>query len=73
MRPLPCSAVGTEGAVPPGVAADDGAAMHFVDETLHAVIASRPAARAYRIARGDDGAAVESALPTRLLAEDTGG
>ncbi len=32
-----------------GWAADDGAALHFVDEGLAAAVSSRPAARAYRV------------------------
>lgn len=56
-----------EGRIPPGVAADDGAALHFVDETLAEVVTSRPNARAYRLAlRG--GAVQEEALPFRFLA-----
>ena len=61
----------SEGRVPPGYAADDGAALHFVDEALQGVVTSRPAAGAYRIDRADDGAAFETALPVRLLTEGT--
>jgi len=35
--------------LPPGHAADDGAALHFIGTTLHRVITSRPQARAYRV------------------------
>jgi len=56
-----------DGTVPGGYAADDGAALHFVDEALHEVVASRPAARAFSVQRADAGA-VETALPSRLLA-----
>jgi peptidase E len=34
---------------PPGYAADDGAALHFVGTELREVVASRPDARAYRV------------------------
>jgi peptidase E len=39
------------GKLPPGYAADDGAALHFHGQRLHAVISSRPYARAYRVER----------------------
>lgn len=55
-----------EDKVPPGYAADDGAALHFVDEALHAVVASRPTALAYRLDRVDS-LVRETSLPTRLL------
>jgi peptidase E len=54
------------GKVPRGYAADDGAALHFVDETLHEVVVSRPAARAYRLEQAD-GAVTETALAARIL------
>ncbi|MBE3590143.1 MAG: peptidase E [Firmicutes bacterium] len=55
-----------EGRIGPGWAADDGAALHFVDRELKAVVSSRPAARAYRLERVG-GRAVETALETRYL------
>jgi len=56
-----------EGHVPAGYAADDGAALHFVDEALAEVVVARPGAAAYRLtAEGD--AVIESALPARVLA-----
>jgi peptidase E len=48
--------------LPPGYAADDGAALHFVGTELRAVVASRPGARAYRVERG-----VETPLEPRPL------
>ena len=54
------------GQVPPGYAADDGAALHFVDEALRAVVASRPAARGYRLDRVD-GVVREDVLDIRVL------
>ena len=33
----------------PGLALDDGAAAHFIGDTLHRVVASRPQAAAYRV------------------------
>jgi peptidase E len=54
------------GRIPPGYAADDGAALHFVDDSLAEVVASRPAARAYRLAI-EEGVVAETALPQRVL------
>ncbi len=51
---------------PAGYAADDGAALHFADGRLVEAVASRPAARAYRVQRGAGGV-VERELPTRYL------
>jgi peptidase E len=56
-----------EGALPDGYAADDGAALVFRGTELAEVVASRPAARAYRVTRGPTGDTVETALPTRYL------
>jgi dipeptidase E len=65
-RPLYQRLVG-EGELPAGYAADDGAALVFRDQVLEEVIASRPAARAYRVEPGPDGTAIETELPTRYL------
>jgi dipeptidase E len=56
-----------EGRLPPGYAADDGAALVFRDGELHSVVASRPDARGYRVEPGPDGAAIETELETRYL------
>ena len=56
-----------EGRIPPGYAADDGAALHFIDDELAHVVASRPTANAYRLTVAH-GAAIETALPARLIA-----
>jgi len=56
-----------EGALPAGYAADDGAALVFDGPHLVEAISSRPDARAYRVERGTDGVAVETAIPTRYL------
>lgn len=52
--------------IPEGIAADDGAALHFVDETLVDVVTSRPKARAYRLQAGAAGVE-EVELPGRFL------
>ncbi len=65
-RPLYQSLVAS-GELPPGYAADDGAALVFRDGILHAVVSSRPSAAAYRVEPGPDGTAVETRLETRYL------
>ncbi len=57
----------TRGLLPDGFAADDGAALVFRGTELAEVVASRPAARAYRVVRGPAGEAIETELPTRYL------
>ncbi len=56
------------GRIKPGFAADDGAALHFKDEALHAVVSSRPNARGYRFdLQAGAAAVVETPLETRYL------
>jgi dipeptidase E len=50
----------------PTLALDDGAAAHFVGTRLKKIVASRPKARAMRVALSK-GAVVEKALPVRYL------
>jgi peptidase E len=54
------------GEVLPGLAIDDGAAVHFVGDEIHRVVASRPGATAYRV-RAENGAVREEALPAEFL------
>jgi peptidase E len=49
-----------------GFAAEDGTALHFVDERLERVVSSRPAARAYEMS-AVDGRVERNALPTEYL------
>jgi peptidase E len=51
---------------PAGYAADDGAALHFIDGALHEVVSSRKEAAGYRVERSG-GQVVETRLPTRYL------
>lgn len=51
----------------PGYAADDSAAVVFRGTDLDECVASRPDARCYRVSRNDDGAVIETELPTRYL------
>ncbi len=56
----------TSGEVGDGLAADDGAGLHFIGTDLHAVLSSRPNSKAYRL-RLQAGRAVEEELtPTYL-------
>jgi dipeptidase E len=56
-----------DGGIGSGIACDDGAGAHYIGRELHAIVASRPAARAYRVTR-DGAAAREVVLETKLLA-----
>ena len=55
------------GELPPGLAVDDGAGLHFVGTELQEVVAGVPGARAYRVEPTAEGAA-ETPLPARQLA-----
>ncbi|WP_374352276.1 Type 1 glutamine amidotransferase-like domain-containing protein [Chitinimonas sp.] len=50
------------GAMPDSWAADDGAALHFIDEQLHRAVCSRPDAKAWRITRSEPGLVCEKAM-----------
>jgi peptidase E len=56
----------TSGRVPDGVAADDGAALHYIDGRLAQAVVSRPRARAYHV-RKSGRRAVETVIPARVL------
>ena len=51
----------------PGIAADDGCAIHYIDTVRHAVISSRPTARAFSLTRTNGGEVQESALEAAIL------
>ena len=55
-----------ENAILPGYAADDSAALHFINGKLHKVVASRPHALGYRLGRRN-GEVVEEPLATEYL------
>jgi peptidase E len=55
------------GALPPGYAADDGAALLYAGRRLVECVASRADARVVRIAPDDFGGVREDELPVRLL------
>jgi dipeptidase E len=54
------------GAVPPGFAADDGVALHFVDDALHDVVSARPRARAWWVDRRNGRARETPIAPRRI-------
>jgi dipeptidase E len=62
-RPVYLEAVRT-GQIPPGYAADDGAALIFRGRTLDEVVSARPQARAYEV----DGSGERALAPRRLEA-----
>ncbi|MCH4825459.1 peptidase E [Planococcus halocryophilus] len=43
-----------QGTLQPGIAADDGAAVHYIDQEIKKVVSSRPAAKAYRVFQGGE-------------------
>ncbi|MDE4086817.1 peptidase E [Planococcus maritimus] len=51
-----------EGQIKPGLAADDGVALHFIGPDLNSAVSSRPDAKAYRVGKG-----YEHELETRFL------
>ncbi len=55
-----------EGILMDGWAADDGAALHFVDERVDGAVSSRPESRVYRVFRSN-GDVQEEELSTRYL------
>ena len=56
-----------DGALPGGLACDDGAGAHFVDDGLAEVVADRPDAGAYRVDPDGAGGFTEAAIPVRFL------
>ena len=56
-----------EGSGVSGYAADDYAALHFVDGALREVVSSRPGALGYRVAKGAGGVLRATPLATRYL------
>ena len=65
-RPL-FQALVADGTLEPGLACDDGAAAHFIDDDLAEIVADRPGAHGYRVDRTADGTARETTLDTRIL------
>jgi peptidase E len=65
-RPI-YQALVASGELLPGLAADDGVALHYVDGALQEIIASRATAQAYRLEPDGQGGCVETPLPARRL------
>jgi len=59
-----------EGALPGGIACDDGAAAHFTDDALSELIADRPTSGAYRVAASPNSRVTETPLEVRYLETD---
>ncbi len=57
------------GTLRPGIACDDGAAAHFIDDSLAEVVADRPDAHGYLVECSGGGSAIETVVDTRLLAD----
>jgi peptidase E len=56
-----------EGALPPGLACDDGVGAHYIDDTLTEIVADRPEGGAYRVGPDGSGAVTETELEARFL------
>jgi dipeptidase E len=54
------------GELPGGLAADDGAAVHFIDDKLHIAVSSRPEAKVYHV-KLKEGILQEEVLQTQYL------
>ena len=67
-RPVYLDAV-ARGAIPGGYAVDDGVGLRFAGPELVEAVSSRPAGRAFRIERSEDGEAVETPLAVRYLGD----
>ena len=65
-RPLYQSLV-AGGALPAGIACEDGAAAHYADDGLAAIVTDRPAARGFGVEPAAAGGASETALTSRFL------
>jgi peptidase E len=65
-RPLFTSLIAA-GALPAGIACDDGAGAHFVDDELDAVVGGLPGAAGYLVGPDGAGGFTETALAARPL------
>jgi peptidase E len=71
-RPL-YRALVAAGTLPAGLACDDGAAAHYVDDSLAELISDRSGASAYLVTPDGSGGTTEESLPTRFLGESSPG
>jgi peptidase E len=65
-RPLYQSLVASR-TLPPGIACDDGAAAHYIDDDLAEIVADRGPARGYRVDWTHGGRAAETVIDARVL------
>jgi peptidase E len=65
-RPLFTSLIAA-GGLPAGIACDDGAGAHFVDDELEAVVAGRPGAAGYLVRPDGTGGSTHTTLAARPL------
>jgi peptidase E len=65
-RPLFTSLV-ADGVLPAGIACDDGAGAHFVDDELDAVVTGLPGAAGYLVGPDGAGGFTQTTLPARPL------
>jgi len=56
-----------DGTLPAGLACDDGAAAHYVDDSLTELISDRPGATAYQVTPDGSGGSIEEPLAIRFL------
>jgi peptidase E len=67
-RPL-FTALIAAGQLPPGIACDDGAGAHFIDDRLHAVVSGLPRSAGYLVGPDGSGGFTETALAATPLPE----
>jgi peptidase E len=58
-----------EGALPGGLACDDGAAAHYIDDAVAEMVADRPDAAAFRVEQDGAGGFTETELDVRFLGD----
>ncbi|MCK1999204.1 peptidase E [Psychrobacillus psychrodurans] len=51
--------------IKPGIATDDGVAIHYIDEKIYKIVSSRPAAKAYKVSY--DNHLIETEIETEYL------
>jgi peptidase E len=68
-RPLFSSLIAS-GALPPGVACDDAAGAHYIDDDLAMVVTGRPGAQGHRVEPDGSGGVNHLPLPSLPLAAD---
>ena len=56
-----------EGALPGGLACDDGVGAHYIDDSLTEMIADHPDGHAYQVMPGEAGGSDETEIPVRFL------